>query len=310
METTSSTMGCTYMKRYLKDRSPVSEKKFTGGLGAILISNSAYAVTPVNPVNARHSTETDGLSPRYGDGARLTDPSIRLRRTRGGFKSLKSHPQQDLQLPSALVYEPVVRTVDRHDTANHLAIYMLRQWRHSIPKGFFRPPVGYLVAPVCSMPVDIFYEANRAFKALLTSSQPSKFKPCMGPSEMPNEDVWVGVGCWKACLSGNPVHALRTHDKVVNQMKTVTPERRWPRLSACSSSGSDSAIELMEEPKPPVSLTQHANASPLDVRGSLMSTIKGQPVYPWPLVHYPALFNGKYTRCTVHYYVASLFYDS
>ncbi|EDR05831.1 uncharacterized protein LACBIDRAFT_329446 [Laccaria bicolor S238N-H82] len=82
METTSSTMGCTYMKKYLKDRSPVSEKKFTGGLGAILISNSAYAVTPVNAVNARHSTETDGLSPRYGDGARLTDPSIRLRRTR------------------------------------------------------------------------------------------------------------------------------------------------------------------------------------------------------------------------------------
>ncbi|EDR00157.1 uncharacterized protein LACBIDRAFT_334388 [Laccaria bicolor S238N-H82] len=36
---------------------------------------------PVNAVNARHSMETDGLSPRYGDGARLTDPSIRLRRT-------------------------------------------------------------------------------------------------------------------------------------------------------------------------------------------------------------------------------------
>ncbi|EDR07632.1 uncharacterized protein LACBIDRAFT_297948 [Laccaria bicolor S238N-H82] len=46
--------------------------------------------------------------------------------------------------------------------ANHLAIYVLRQWRRSIRKGFFRPPVGYLVALVCSMPVDIFYEPGQS----------------------------------------------------------------------------------------------------------------------------------------------------
>ncbi|KIJ94500.1 hypothetical protein K443DRAFT_683704 [Laccaria amethystina LaAM-08-1] len=89
---------------------------------------------------------------------------------------------EDRQLPSALVYEPVVRTVDRHNTANHLAIYVLRQWRRSIPKVAFRPRVGYL-GSICSIPIDILYEvlkyvhpidlyhisqANRAFQALLS----------------------------------------------------------------------------------------------------------------------------------------------
>ena len=63
---------------------------------------------------------------------------------------------EDFLLLSEFVYDVVVWTVDRHDTstlanrlqfaqivhltdsdslANHLAIYILHQWRRSIPKG-------------------------------------------------------------------------------------------------------------------------------------------------------------------------------
>lgn len=89
---------------------------------------------------------------------------------------------EDCLLPSELIYDLVVRAVDRHETTNHLAIYVLRRWRRSIPKGAFRPPDGYL-EPISSMHVDILYEifehlhpidlhhisqTNRAFQALLS----------------------------------------------------------------------------------------------------------------------------------------------
>ena len=85
---------------------------------------------------------------------------------------------EDFLLLSEFVYDVVVQMVDWHDTstlanrlqfswivhltdsdslANHLAIYILHQWRHSIPKGVLWPPDGYL-EPITSMHVNILYE--------------------------------------------------------------------------------------------------------------------------------------------------------
>jgi hypothetical protein len=89
----------------------------------------------------------------------------------------------------------------------------------------------------------IFVQAERAFKFWITGVSTVGILDRKEDAKFPEDN-------WGASTMG-----------YIDSINKLTP-RQWKKIT-------DAAIELMEKPKLAVSLTQGANASPLNVRGSL-----------------------------------------